>query len=300
MENSNPLVSVIMNCFNGEKYLAEAIESVFAQSYKNWEIIFWDNQSNDKSAELFLSYRDKRLKYFYAERHDLLYEARNHAIQKACGELIAFLDVDDFWEANKLFLQVNLFNDSKVGFSCGNYWISNESTKEKKIGLKRKIPSGKVLKNLLSCYSVGMLTLIVRKKAIDDLEQVFNPTYSIIGDFDFVIKIASKGWHLSPIQEPIATYRLHDKNQTKISNALHELELRHWTSYKKKYCFTPWDREYRYLSNSLNYVIALNYLRSGNRRSAIKIAHEMPFGLYKIRVISMSLVPNILFVYFKN
>ena len=300
MVNSNPLVSVIMNCFNGEKYLIEAIGSVLAQSYKNWEIIFWDNQSNDKSAELFLSYRDKRLKYFYAERHGLLYEARNHAIQKASGELIAFLDVDDFWEPNKLLLQVNLFNDPKVGFSCGNYWIKDEATNVKKIGLKRKIPSGKVLLNLISCYSVGMLTLIVRKKAIDDLEQLFNPTYSIIGDFDFVIKIASMGWCLSPIQEPIATYRLHDKNQTKISNALHELELRNWTSYQKKYRFKPWDREYKYLSNSLNYIKALNYLRLGKRISAIKIAHELPFGLYKLRIMSMSLVPNILFKFFKN
>ena len=49
---SQPLVSVIMNCYNGEKYLRQAIESVFAQTYRNWEIIFWDNQSADKSGKL--------------------------------------------------------------------------------------------------------------------------------------------------------------------------------------------------------------------------------------------------------
>ena len=66
---NEPLVSVIMNCFNGEEYLREAVNSVIKQNYKNWEIIFWDNQSTDKSAEIFKSYKDKRLKYYYASSH---------------------------------------------------------------------------------------------------------------------------------------------------------------------------------------------------------------------------------------
>ena len=66
---SKPLVSILMNCYNGEKFLREAIESVLAQTYNNWELIFWDNQSTDRSAEIFKSYFDKRLKYFYALKH---------------------------------------------------------------------------------------------------------------------------------------------------------------------------------------------------------------------------------------
>ena len=76
--SEKPLVSVIINCFNGEKYLLEALDSVITQTYNNWEIIFWDNQSTDKSAEIFKSYKDSRLKYYYASSHaDILYEARN-------------------------------------------------------------------------------------------------------------------------------------------------------------------------------------------------------------------------------
>ena len=62
-ELADPLVSILMNCYNGEKYLHEAIDSVLAQTYKNWELIFWDNRSSDRSAEIFKSYNDKRLKY---------------------------------------------------------------------------------------------------------------------------------------------------------------------------------------------------------------------------------------------
>ena len=48
--NNQPLVSIIINCYNGEAFLSECIESVLSQNYENWEIIFWDNKSNDKSA----------------------------------------------------------------------------------------------------------------------------------------------------------------------------------------------------------------------------------------------------------
>ena len=61
--NNQPLVSIIMNCYNGETFLHESIKSVLSQTYENWELIFWDNRSEDKSAEIFKSYKDKRFKY---------------------------------------------------------------------------------------------------------------------------------------------------------------------------------------------------------------------------------------------
>ena len=59
---NEPLVSIIMNCYNGEKYLRDAINSVISQKYNNWELIFWDNLSTDKSSEIINSYKDNRLK----------------------------------------------------------------------------------------------------------------------------------------------------------------------------------------------------------------------------------------------
>ena len=71
-----PLISVIINCFNGEEYLREAIDSVYSQTYKNWEIVFWDNASTDSSSSIAKTY-DSRLNYFgkrliYEEKPDLL------------------------------------------------------------------------------------------------------------------------------------------------------------------------------------------------------------------------------------
>ena len=132
-----PLVSIIMNCYNGETYLRESIESVLSQTYENWELIFWDNRSVDKSAKIFKSYDDKRFRYYYAPQHTLLYEARNEAIKKSSGEFIAFLDTDDFWEKDKLELQMPFFEDLKVGVVYGNLFIVNEKLNTKKI--KKKI-----------------------------------------------------------------------------------------------------------------------------------------------------------------
>ena len=208
-----PLVSVLMNCYNGEKYLEEAVNSVLAQTYQNWEIIFWDNQSTDRSADVFKSFEDPRLKYFYAPKHTLLYEARNCALEKASGDFIAFLDVDDWWVPSKLEKQVSLFTDHEVGIVCSNYWSKSE--KKNKVWKRHKqvMPTGWVLNNLLKFYFVGLLTLMIRRAALESLEYAFDGRYHIIGDFDLVVRLATH-CKLNYVDEPLAFYRLHDSNES--------------------------------------------------------------------------------------
>ena len=81
---------------NGAKYLKQSIKSVIDQKYKNWELIFWDNNSSDNSAEILFSFKDKRIKYFRSNNFSKLYRGRNLAIKKAKGDYITFLDTDIF------------------------------------------------------------------------------------------------------------------------------------------------------------------------------------------------------------
>ena len=98
MNKINPLVSIIMNCHNGEKYLKESLNSIVNQTYKNWELIFFDNNSNDNSKKILSSYEnDQRIKYFKSIEFLKLYDARNKAIEQAKGEYITFIDTDDLW-----------------------------------------------------------------------------------------------------------------------------------------------------------------------------------------------------------
>ena len=188
--NSQPLVSIIMNCFNGEKYLNEALTSILNQNYNNWEVIFWDNQSNDSSAKIFNSYKDKRFKYFYAKKHTSLYQARNLAIEKSKGDFIAFLDTDDLWEKNKLELQISYFSNLEVGVVYSNFWMLKKDANKKKLYSKKSLPSGKIYNELINNYNVGILTTVIRKKLYLKLKKSFDERFSIIGDFDLFLRLS--------------------------------------------------------------------------------------------------------------
>jgi len=144
-----PLVSIIMNCHNGEKYLNESIKSVLDQTYKNWEVIFFDNNSKDKSSLLLKKYKDKRIKYYKSTTFYNLYKARNLAIRKSKGELISFLDVDDWWFKNKLDKQVNIFlQDRNIDVIYSNLFLYYQNKKKKKIVFKKK--KKKKINNLIN------------------------------------------------------------------------------------------------------------------------------------------------------
>ena len=103
----NPLISVIMNCHNGQEFVQESVKSLISQTYKNWELIFYDNFSRDLSIKIIRSFKDKRIKFFKSNKFLKLYDARNNAIKFAKGKYIAFLDTDDYWKKDKLTKQVN-------------------------------------------------------------------------------------------------------------------------------------------------------------------------------------------------
>ena len=144
VETNHPInVSVIINCLNGERYLGEAIDSVYDQTFKNWEIIFWDNASLDNSAKIAASY-DSKIKIFKSNKTESLGKARNNAIKKATGDLIAFLDADDKWAPRKLEKQVYLFNNQKVGLVFSRIHHFNISGILRDPWENFEIPTGKV------------------------------------------------------------------------------------------------------------------------------------------------------------
>ena len=101
-----PLISIIINCFNGERFLRTAIDSVYNQDFDDWEIIFWDNASTDDSALIAKSY-GRQLKYYSNKKTTSLGKARNMALKMATGKYIAFLDCDDVFLPGKLRKQVS-------------------------------------------------------------------------------------------------------------------------------------------------------------------------------------------------
>ena len=101
-----PLVSVIINVRNGAPQLREAIDSVLAQTFADWELVLWDDCSTDNSAKIIAQYGDPRIRYHLSPDDTPLGEARNRAIAHAAGEWLAFLDQDDIWLPRKLEKQL--------------------------------------------------------------------------------------------------------------------------------------------------------------------------------------------------
>lgn len=229
--DESPLVSVVMNCFNGEKYLKRSLESVLAQTYKNFEIVFWDNLSTDDSKNILMSYDDDRINYYCADVHTVLYDARNYAVRKCNGEFITFLDVDDWWAIDKLEKQVSLFKDDEVGLSCGNYILVNErsggNVEEKKA--YESIPSGYVLDDLFKDNFVHMSSLVIRREILVNSEKMFDSRFNIIGDLEILVRLCSR-WKMASVQDPITYYRWHDSNTGFKTNFSIGSELELWYS----------------------------------------------------------------------
>ena len=107
-DNRNPLVTIIMPTYNHEKYIGNAIDSVLAQNYNNYELIIIDNYSQDATEEIVNSYSDYKIKYHKFNNQGIIAASRNYGIRRASGKYIAFLDSDDIWLSKKLEKQVSL------------------------------------------------------------------------------------------------------------------------------------------------------------------------------------------------
>src|ERR1700722_18495568 len=116
-----PMVSVIMNCLNGEKFVRQAIHSVYDQTYQDWEIIFWDNASTDGTAAIAKSFDDGRLRYFCSEHTVPLGKAREWAFSKAQGQWVAVLDHDDAFLPRRLERQLAELAGNDYVFSYSGY-----------------------------------------------------------------------------------------------------------------------------------------------------------------------------------
>ena len=116
------LVSIIMPSFNTGKYITETIESVLAQSYKNWELIIVDDCSSDNTDEILSTYlSDDRIHYLKNEKNSGAAFSRNAALREAKGRWIAFLDSDDLWMPEKLEKQIDFMDRNGYSFSYTNY-----------------------------------------------------------------------------------------------------------------------------------------------------------------------------------
>lgn len=200
-----PKVSVIMNCYNGERYLQEAIDSVYAQTFKDWEIIFWDNASTDSTPVIVQSY-DRKLRYFRSDTTTPLGDARRQAVEKAHGEWIAFLDCDDVWFPNKLQRQMAVLENSDHIFCyAGIRDIRPDGSMIREI--VPKYATGWQLEQQLQQFDINMVTPLIRRSALKEYGLNFDKHITASEEYNLFIRLAAKGTFCT-VAEVLGAWRI--------------------------------------------------------------------------------------------
>ena len=293
------LVSVIVNYHNGEKYLENCIKSIINQDYENIEIILWDNASTDNSKKIIDKYNNKKIKYFRNPIKENLYQARNRAIKKSSGELIAFLDCDDWWEKNYLSSREKYFNDTKIDFFYSNTNIFYEKNKRSKLYRKFTLPSGNIFSSLSKDYFVIISGIIFRRELFLKFGQ-FNENYNIIGDYDFVMKI-SKNCSAHATNLPLLNYRIHENNFLKNNNELYYEEYKDWYEREKKQNDNFFKTYDVFFKNKLEYIENVFLIENRNKSIFLfsKILNHKVF-FEKIKLLILFCLPKSLFKFLRK
>lgn len=160
------LVSIIMPAYNAEKYISESIESVLAQTYKNWELIIIDDCSKDETIDVIKQYQicDNRIKVISLKCNAGVATARNVGMDLAQGRYVAFLDSDDLWLDVKLEEQIRFMQQNQIYFSFSQYRRFIDKNKGRIIDALPCVDYQKALYgNPIGCLTVCLDRRFIRK-----------------------------------------------------------------------------------------------------------------------------------------
>ena len=205
MSNNKALVSIVMPAYNCEKYVVEAINSILAQTYRNWELLVLDDGSKDNTLRIIeeFSQKDSRIKALPNGKNIGVSATRNRGIELASGEWIAFLDSDDMWKPEKLEKQFEIVEKEAAEFLfTGSSYINEEGEPYKGIfEVPEKITYKKLRnQNVISCSSV-----LVKKKYFEHIKMEKDEMHE---DYAVWLRILKTGVTAFGVNEPLLIYRI--------------------------------------------------------------------------------------------
>ena len=206
-------VSVIIPAYNGDRYISDAIDSVLAQTYTDYEIIAINDGSTDDTKRVVREYGD-RIQY-YAQANQGVAASRNFGLSKAKGEYIAFLDQDDVFLPHKLGLQVEILNrDASIGIvSSGWQIVDRDGTVRAAVQPWLQIPQLS-LANLIVWKPVFLGAMLFRRSWLERTNG-FDPNLEQAPDVDLVIRLAAMGCAAAWVKQTTVQYRQHETNASK-------------------------------------------------------------------------------------
>jgi glycosyltransferase involved in cell wall biosynthesis len=207
---ADPLVSALILVYNGERYLAEAVESALAQTYQETEVIVVDNGSTDRSAEIARSFEPQVRVHVEPERG--INRARNSALAQARGDYIAFLDGDDVWEARKTEWEVEAFAadpSADIVYGHVKQFLSPEC--DPALADRFRVPERPQPGILLSA--------VLASRRVFDLIGPFSPGLAVSDVLEWFLRARRLGLREVLLPEVVTYRRVHESNHSHRSRA---------------------------------------------------------------------------------
>lgn len=219
MEHKSTTVSVIIPCYNGERFIAEAVESALGQTYGDIEVIVVDDGSVDGSEDVLRPFlADGRVKFLKHERNRGIPAARNTGIRASRGGFIAFLDQDDVWFSHKLERQIPAFENERIGlvfsdmfYECEDVGVRTADQCEMIPAEVNSMPEQEVLTGLFLCNFVPTLTVVMPKRVMDEVGELDETIKGGSDDHELFLRVAGR-YRLHHIAAPLAVKRMHGEN----------------------------------------------------------------------------------------
>ena len=263
------LISVIMNCFNGECFLKQSIDSILSSNYNNFELIFFDNCSTDNSIKIAESFNDKRIKIFKNFSNVNLGEARKLAVNKSKGELICFLDVDDLICKNTLKKYVNFFNEFKydiiyegVEYIDANGNIINSYNPS----FDTEIDISKLLKN----FDVNVPSMCFHRNIFSKYKLNFDPIIKCCEEFAIITHAAVLNAKIVSVNTLFSLYRIHDSSLTHLNLNIGAIERRYILDNIKHLVKSDHQKIYNFAYFKSYYYDAIYLAKKGDLKAAKK------------------------------
>lgn len=206
-----PLVTVIVASYNGERFLRETLESLFAQDFESFEVVFVDDGSEDGTAEIATSFP---VRYLHQPNKGLP-AARNAGLAEAKGDLIAFLDDDDLLPPTKLRIQSQyLLEHPEAGCVLGRQeWIIEDGVELPE--LKRDPIYGEL-------GGIQLVSAMIRRHVLEEVDG-FDPSYRYAEDRDLFIRLREHGVEIAVLPDVVLHKRLHGSNMTSSPPTTHPM-----------------------------------------------------------------------------
>lgn len=210
----SPAVSIVMAAKNYARFLPEAVESVLAQTFADWELLIIDDGSTDATPAVVRPFlADPRIRYTRSDRLGQS-RAKNLGISLARGEFVAFLDADDAWEPAKLEKQLALFQDRpEVGVVYSRRSLVDESGQALPQSRSTTLPRGRVLAQMFVQNHVCFSSAVVRRIVFSHVG-AFDPEWDLAIDYDLWLRVA-RHCEFDYVDEELVRYRTGHGNLSK-------------------------------------------------------------------------------------